>query len=627
MTTAAAEPDGTAVRVLPGPGRRARPPASTSPLPTAVPLAALLPGDRRPTPSRTGRPAGVGAEPAGRRPARPGGRAGRRRRSGRASCCCCTRRTTASASRSTTTWSRCSARPPPSPAGRRATPGRPARCSARWPCSARSGPACATGTPLAGVLLGVLALLLLGGGAAMSHGRRRRAGRHPAGRARRDRRRRGRRVVLLGPPFGAAHLVLAAAVVVLVAATGARRWSTAATRSSWRSAWRAARPARRAAGAARAGPRRPAPRRWSRPLALALTTAMPTLALRLSRIPRPAAAAHRRRPGRGARAAGARAGASSGCAGPAPLLSGLLVGCYAAAALAARCWPPTPAAAWPAVLAAVLGVLLLLRARLFRQRAQVAAPLRRGRGGVRRRDGTRSPRPRPERTRCCSAWPRRSRWCWPRWPAAFGRWGGRAAAQPAAGARRWTCWRRCCCWPWCRSCWPCGTSTRCCWSCGHEADRCARWRWSLALCGAHGADRPARAWAACSQPVRPGAHAARRGCGQDPLIDRLGLRRVWELSTGRGVTVAVVDSGVDARHPKLAGAVEPPVDFRALVHQRGRVRGRARARATTARTTARRSPGSSRAVRPTTSGCWGSHRTRGSPRCASTAPWPRRPPR
>jgi type VII secretion-associated serine protease mycosin len=49
--------------------------------------------------------------------------------------------------------------------------------------------------------------------------------------------------------------------------------------------------------------------------------------------------------------------------------------------------------------------------------------------------------------------------------------------------------------------------------------------------------------------------------GQDPLIQRMGLRRAWELSTGAGVTVSVVDSGVDFRHPKLAGAVDPPADF------------------------------------------------------------------
>jgi membrane-anchored mycosin MYCP len=48
---------------------------------------------------------------------------------------------------------------------------------------------------------------------------------------------------------------------------------------------------------------------------------------------------------------------------------------------------------------------------------------------------------------------------------------------------------------------------------------------------------------------------------RDPIIARLGLERAWELSTGAGVTVAVVDSGVDARQPKLSGAMVPGYDF------------------------------------------------------------------
>ena len=89
----------------------------------------------------------------------------------------------------------------------------------------------------------------------------------------------------------------------------------------------------------------------------------------------------------------------------------------------------------------------------------------------------------------------------------------------------------------------------------------------VALSGLATATAPA-ALAACREPAGPGAPLP-AAAGQEPLIDRLGLRRVWELSTGRGVTVAVVDSGVDARHPKLAGAVEQPVDFRTSPDRRG----------------------------------------------------------
>ncbi|MGP4109446.1 S8 family serine peptidase [Streptomyces sp. 4N509B] len=51
------------------------------------------------------------------------------------------------------------------------------------------------------------------------------------------------------------------------------------------------------------------------------------------------------------------------------------------------------------------------------------------------------------------------------------------------------------------------------------------------------------------------------GAETHPLVDSLALRHAWDMATGGGVTVAVVDSGVDADHPELADAVVDGSEF------------------------------------------------------------------
>jgi type VII secretion-associated serine protease mycosin len=72
---------------------------------------------------------------------------------------------------------------------------------------------------------------------------------------------------------------------------------------------------------------------------------------------------------------------------------------------------------------------------------------------------------------------------------------------------------------------------------------------------------PARVYAAPACGAPPASQPATQGSGERPWAqERQGLDRLAGLADGAGVLVAVIDSGVDATHPQLAGSVVAGID-------------------------------------------------------------------
>lgn len=84
----------------------------------------------------------------------------------------------------------------------------------------------------------------------------------------------------------------------------------------------------------------------------------------------------------------------------------------------------------------------------------------------------------------------------------------------------------------------------------------------------------ATAWLCCPTPgnAAPGDNCTQPGTAYAPVPwsqKLLDPARAWRLSNGTGVKVAVIDSGVDASHPQLAGRVQRGANFLATANGAG----------------------------------------------------------
>jgi membrane-anchored mycosin MYCP len=80
---------------------------------------------------------------------------------------------------------------------------------------------------------------------------------------------------------------------------------------------------------------------------------------------------------------------------------------------------------------------------------------------------------------------------------------------------------------------------------------------TMIIAGAMLAAEPATAAPPCTNTSPPNAVIPQVSWHQTWFAPE----RVWPFSTGAGITVAVIDSGVDVTHPQLAGRVEAGFDF------------------------------------------------------------------